>query len=47
MMEMMDDVLGFVFSDKQFEYMLDDNFFWSQMTSKLVQTAVVGYGEGL
>ena len=39
MMEMMDDVLGFVFSDKQFEYMLDDNFFgpkWRANLSKLL-----------
>ena len=27
MMEMMDDVLGFVVSDKQFEHLLDDDFF--------------------
>ena len=39
MMEMMDDVLGFVFSDKQFEYMLDDDFFVpndEQITKPLV-----------
>lgn len=48
MMEMMDDVLGFVVSDKQLNILLDDDVL-SQMASKLerVPTAAVGYREGL